>query len=101
MGTPETNISYNAWIPITTPTAVTILKWLYLSDLSAQPIFENKSDPLQQTNAIMEHQNHNIFLYLFSFIQFPSLTDKKYNTPNRKSLQYHFLKNLIFIYVPS
>ena len=60
ISTPPTKISYAACSPMTTPTAVTIFKWLYLSLASRQPIFENKSDPLQQSSAITANQNHII-----------------------------------------
>ena len=34
ISTPPKNISYAACSPITTPTAVTIFRWLYLSEAS-------------------------------------------------------------------
>ena len=48
-----------------TPTAVTILYWLYLSDASRQPILEKKSEPDQHSKAIMESQNQLMFLPQF------------------------------------
>ena len=43
-------ISIKAWIPITTPTAITIFQWLYLSD-GFDPILLNRSEPLQASIA--------------------------------------------------
>ena len=42
------------------PTAITIFKWLYLSRASRQPILEKRSEPLQQSSAMRESQNHII-----------------------------------------
>ena len=55
---PPIKISYAACRPMTTPTAVTIFRWLYLSVSDWQPILENRSDPLQHSRAIREIQNH-------------------------------------------
>ena len=51
---------------MTTPTAMTILNWLYLSSASWQPILENRSDPLQQSRAMRENQNHMCFSFSFT-----------------------------------
>ena len=55
---PPIKISYAACRPMTTPTAVTIFRWLYLSVSDWQPILESRSDPLQHSRAIRESQNH-------------------------------------------
>ena len=47
---------------MTTPTAVTIFRWLSLSSAPLQPIFENRSEPLQQIRAAMDSQNHMVYI---------------------------------------
>ena len=53
--------------PITTPTATTIFRCAFLSDASRQPIFEKRSEPLQQRRAMIASQNH-IVLFLLKFL---------------------------------
>ena len=53
-----TKISKAACRPITTPTAMTIFRWLYLSLPSRQPILEKRSLPLQHRRAVRESQSH-------------------------------------------
>ena len=48
-----------ACAPITTPTAMTIFQWLYLSS-GLEPSLENRSEPLQNRIAIRERINHVI-----------------------------------------
>jgi hypothetical protein len=55
---PPTKISNAACRPMTTPTAMTILRWLRRSSSSRQPILEKRSLPLQQSSAMRESQNH-------------------------------------------
>ena len=52
-------IRKRACAPITTPTAMTIFQWLYLSS-GLEPSLENRSEPLQNRIAIRERINHVI-----------------------------------------
>ena len=53
-------IMKTAWSPMTTPTAMTIFQWLYVSSGLA-PILEKRSEPLQKRIAIRERRNQFIF----------------------------------------
>lgn len=53
---------------MTTPTAVTIFRWLYLSVSDWQPILENRSDPLQHSERSGKARTTCDFFSFYNYI---------------------------------